>query len=312
MKKKNQKKQKEQKNKWLLLLLLLLFICIILFLLLSNKGLKPYVIEKGIKVLSATDEYRISVEPYFKDQNANVIDIEGITCNQSEGIYKFYDYSVSEPDDENFVTHTFTVETITPIEYIEDVNREYPYHKYTFLYVQPSLFDYYTGTVFKEKHVSKNKTVNYHDIIPTEDEMAFTEVTWKDKTYKVGVRVESSMKWDGINKKDNGNGTRTVTDKATTKISFSVYAPKEYDGLMTFFNKKGTTKKDFLKQLEYSNKYNKLVKEANENGEKSAELIEMEENNSKLFRLLDPRTKDESEYKNDTFYVMRVSEIKTK
>ena len=311
------KKESNQKNKKILIFIIvgivLLFIIILLLLLLGNKKeIKPYVIEKEIEVLPADGEYNTSVEPYFKDDNKNVIDIEGITWKISTSTYKFYDYSVSEPNDDNYVTHTFKIEATIPIEYVEETNRTYPNHKYTTLFSQPSLFDYYTGTVFKEKHVSKNNTINYYDISTTEEDMAFTEVTWKDKTYRIGVTVESSMKWDGINKTDNGNGTRTVNDVSTIYVDYIIYAPKEYDGLMAFFNKAGTTKQDFLNQLEYNNKYNELVKEANETGQKSDELKEMEESINNTFKLLDARKKGDKEFKNDDFYVIKVSEIKAK
>ena len=310
-------KKKDNKKKKIILIILgvflfLFLLVLLLLLLLGKKELKPYVEEKNIEVLKADAEYSISIEPYFKDENKNVIDIDGITMKKSAAIYRFYDYSVSEPDEDNYVTHSFKVETIKPIEYVEESNRKYPYHKYTYLYVQPSIFDYYTGTVLKEKHVSSNGTVNYYDIKPTEEDMAFTEVTWKDKTYRIGVRVETSMKWDGIKKTDNGDGTRTVKDRATTNVLITIYAPKEYDGLMTFFSKKGTTKQDFLDQLEYNKKYNELANQANETGEKSEELKFMEDQINNSFKLLDPRRNGQSELKNDAFYVIRVNEIKPK
>ncbi len=302
--------EKEKKKKILIIsgVFLLLIICIILFLLLRKN--KPYVIEKGIPILSADEEYSISTEPYFKDANGNVIDVDGTTWSISKVTYKFYDYSVSEPDEDNYVTHKFKIEAKTPIEYLEENNRNYPYHKYTFLFTQPSIFDYYTGTIFSEKHVSKNNTVNYHDINSNNDDMAFTEVTWEGKTHKIGVRVESSMKWDGIKKTDNGNGTSTIKDTSTTNIEINIYAPKEYDGLLTFFKKKETTKQDLLDQLDYNNRYKELVKEAEKTGVKSDELKDMEERNNKHFKLLESKTKDKEELKNDTFYVIRVSDIK--
>lgn len=298
------------KNKKIILIIsciiILLIICGLIFLLLRNR---PYVIAKGIKVSSPNDEYSITVEPYFKDENKNVIDIDGMTWKKSTSKYRFYDYTVSEPDEDNFVTYKFKIESKTPIEYIEENNRDYPYHRYTFFFRQPSIFDYYTGTIFNEKIVSIDNTTNYYNVKTTEEDMAFTEVTWKNKTYKVGVRAESLFKWDGINKTDNGDGTKTVRDTATLSVEIIIYAPKEYDGLMVFSSKKGTSKQDLFDQLEYNKKYNELVKEAEETGKKSNELIEMEENNSKHFKLLEARSKGEKDLKNDSFFVIRVSEI---
>ena len=312
------KKNNEKKKKTIIFIIIGLFLIIFLIVLLlllkgdGTKELKPYVLEKEIEVLPADGEYSISVEPYFKDKNKNVIDLEGVTWSKTASTYKFYDYSVTKPDNEGYVTHTFKGSITTPIEYVEESNRIYPYHTYTSFFTQPSIFDYYTGTICKEIHLSKNNTVNYYDIKSSNQDMAFTEVTWKDKTYRIGVRAETSMKWDGINKTDNGNGTKTVKDKSTIIIEITIYAPKEYDGLMVFFNKKGTSKQNLFDQLEYNKKYNELVKEFNETGKKSEELKEMEERSASYFKLLDSRVKGEPEFKNDAFYVLKVSEIKPK
>ena len=53
-----------------------------------------------------------------------------------------------------------------------------------------------------------------------------------------------------------------------------------------------------------------MVKEAEKTGVKSDELKDMEERNNKHFKLLESKTKDKEELKNDTFYVIRVSDIK--
>ena len=312
--KKNNKKTNKKMIFIILGLFLIVFLIVLLLLLKDNKtkALKSYVEEKGIEILPADGKYSISVEPYFKDKNKNVIDIEGITWSKTASTYRFYDYSVTEPDNKGYVTHTFMADITTPIEYIEESNRTYPYHTYTSFFSQPSIFDYYTGTIFKETHLSKNNSVNYYDVKPTDEDMAFTEVSWNDNTYRVGVKAESSMKWDGINKTDNGNGTRIVKDKSTIFIETTIYVPKEYDGLMVFFNKKGTSKQNLFDQIEYKNRYNELVKEYNETGKKSEELQEMEEINTNNYKLLETGIKGEPELKNDTFYVLKVSDIKPK
>ena len=119
--------------------------------------------------------------------------------------------------------------------------------------------------------------MNYYDIKSTDADMAFTEVTWKDKTYRIGVRAETSMKWDGINKTDNGNGTKTVNDKSTIIIEVTIYAPKEYDGLMVFFSKKGTSKQNLFDQIAVGqNKSVEAVKATQALFEEALRLVDME------------------------------------
>ena len=302
---------KKKKRIILIVIAVVLILLLILFLFMRGKGLKPYVEEKGIKLSSAKDTYTLSVEPYFKDENGNVIDMDGITFKESICTYEFSDYTVSEPDENGYATYSYKVTATTPIEYVEE-DKTYPYHKYTYLFVQPSLFDYYTGQIYSEKHVSVNNSINYYDMNNVTEDMAFTEVTWKDQTYKIGVRVESESKWDGIKKESNGDGTNTVRDTRHTTVTTYVYAPKDYDGLMVFFRKNGTTKQEFKNILERNRKYKELVNEYNETGEKSEELIKMEEENAKTYKLLDPRKEGDKEYKNDAFHVFRMNEITKK
>ena len=315
MKKKEEKKNNKKKIIIISIIVAILLIIALIILLLpkKEKEKEPYVIEKEIEILSAKDEYTTTAEPYFKDENKNVIDVDGITVKISTITYKFLDYAVSEPDENNYVIYSFKIDATTPIEYTEIANKKYPYHKYTYLFSQPSIFDYYTGDICKEKHVSTNNTVNFYDINDHKDEdMAYTDITWKDKTYKIGVRIELSAKWDGIQKEKNNDGTNTVRDTHRSTVNMYVYAPKDYDGLMIFLKKSGTTKQDFLDILDYSNKYNELVKEYNETGEKSSELTKMEENNNKTFKLLENKSGDGSEYPKDSFYVLRVNDITPK
>ena len=312
-----------KKNKTIIFISLGLFLIVFLIVLLlllkgketkvnEIKELKSYVEEKGIEVLPADGKYSISVEPYFKDKKNNIIDLKDINMSKSTSTYRFYDYSVTEPDSEGYVTHTFMVDITTPIKYVKKSNKKYSYHTYTSCFRHPSIFDYYTGTVFKDTRSSKNNTVNYYDVKSTNEDMAFTEVSWKDKTYRIGVKADASIKWDGMKVAINGNGTITIKDKSTLFIKITIYAPKEYDGLMVFLNKESTSKQDLLDQIEYNNRYNELVKEFNETGVKSEELKEMEEINTSNYKLLDSNVKGQPELKNDAFYILRVNEIKPK
>ena len=161
--------KKNNKKKTIIIISIILFVILLIIALLllllpkKEKEIKPYVIEKEIEVLPATEEYKLTAEPYFKDTNGNLIDLDGLTFKESIVTYKFLDYTKSEPDENNNVMHSFKIEATTPIEYLEDASKTYPMHKYTYLLSQPSLFDYYTGYIYKEKHVSSNNTVNLYE-----------------------------------------------------------------------------------------------------------------------------------------------------
>ena len=305
-----------KKKRFLIFLALLLIIAIgvlIYFLLIknsNNKELIPYVEEHNIMVYSAKKEFTLPVSPYSKDTKGNLLENKAIKYKDTEATYSFSDYSVSKSDDEGYSTYTFKINTEVPVTFTVDSSKKLPNYKYTYMYVQPAVFDYYTGDLCKEKNSSKNGSVNYYEIEnPKVEDMNYTEITWKDKTYLVGVKMESASKWTGLKNTSKKNNIYTYkdTNKVTTKVT--IYAPTDYDGLMLSLRKKGSSKQDLLDQLEYNNEYNKLLKQAEKTGKKSDELIEMEYNNTKVFKLLESRYKNGKDFKNDDFYVIRINDI---
>ena len=95
-------------------------------------------------------------------------------------------------------------------------------------------------------------------------------------------------------------------------VNSYVYAPKDYDGLMVFFMKSGTSKNDYLNGLDYNKEYKELLKQYNETGEKSEKLEEIEKNNKRVYKLLEARYGANEDYKNDYFYVIRLIDINNK
>ena len=272
---------------------------------------KPYVKANKIKILDANKEYSSSIEFYTKDTNGKLIDVPEVTLDKSKVTYRFYDYEVSEPDKDGYSVYSFKVEANAPLTYTLDINNIKVSFKYTYLLQQPAVFDYYTGELCKEKNVSVDNTVNYYDQSDKkEGDYVFTDIKWKNKEYKIGVRMESSMKWAGAELVNEENGIQHKKNSATTSINVFIYAPDNYDGLMLSLKNIGTTKKDYIKNLENKNKYNELLKEYNETGEKSEELVKMEEDNNKVYKLLEG--KDGKKIDKKEFYVFRISDIKPK
>ena len=154
--------------------------------------------------------------------------------------------------------------------------------------------------------------MNYHNIDDVIDDIAYTNITWNDKEYKIGVRMESSSKWDGVAKVNSSQGIDTYNDTHRLTMIAYIYAPKDYDGVMVSLNKNGTSKDIVLKQIEFNNRYNELIKEEENKKDKSTELNEMKNKLNKLFKLLDGQYMDIKERTADDFYVIRVNEISKK
>lgn len=297
------------------LIALLLVIGLIILIICIKKDkestIKPYVEENNIKVVSSKDEFKIPFEPYARDKtDKSPIDIDGVNFEDTIGIYKFYGYSESDVDENNYVTYSFKYDVVVPISYTIDtskLNNTNWSRSYAFL--QANVFDYYTGELYREKNISVTGNLNYHNIGDVTDDMAYTNITWNDKEYKIGVRMESSSKWDGVNKVNSSQGIDTYKDINRITMTAYVYAPKDFDGLMVALNKNGTSKDIVLKQIEFNNRYNELIKEEQNNKEKSTELTEMENKLNKLYKLLDNRYMDIKERTADDFYVIRLNKI---
>ncbi len=297
------------------LIALLLVIGLIILIICIKKDkkstIKPYVEENNIKVVSSKDEFKIPFEPYARDKTDKLpIDIDGVNFEDTIGIYKFYGYNESDVDENNYVTYSFKYDVVVPISYTIDtskLNNTNWSRSYAFL--QANVFDYYTGELYREKNISITGNLNFHNIDGVTDDMAYTNITWNDKEYKIGVRMESSSKWDGVNKVNSSQGIDTYKDINRITMTAYVYAPKDFDGLMVALNKNGTSKDIVLKQIEFNNRYNELIKEEQNNKEKSSELTEMENKLNKLYKLLDNRYMDIKERTADDFYVIRLNEI---
>lgn len=297
------------------LIALLLVIGLIILIICIKKDkestIKPYVEENNIKVVSSKDEFKIPFEPYARDKtDKSPIDVDGVNFEDTIGIYKFYGYSESDVDENNYVTYSFKYDVVVPISYTIDtskLNNTNWSRSYAFL--QANVFDYYTGELYREKNISVTGNMNFHNIDDVTDDMAYTNITWNDKEYKIGVRMESSSKWDGVNKVNSSQGIDTYKDINRITMTAYVYAPKDFDGLMVALNKNGTSKDIVLKQIEFNNRYNELIKEEQNNKEKSTELTEMENKLNKLYKLLDNQYMDIKERTADDFYVIRLNEI---
>lgn len=277
----------------------------------KESTIKPYVEENNIKVVSSKDEFKIPFEPYARDKtDKSPIDIDGVNFEDTIGIYKFYGYSESDVDENNYVTYSFKYDVVVPISYTIDtskLNNTNWSRSYAFL--QANVFDYYTGELYREKNISVTGNLIFHNIDDVTDDMAYTNITWNDKEYKIGVRMESSSKWDGITKVNSTGSIDTYNDTNRLTMIGYIYATKDYDGVMVSLNKNGTSKDIVLKQIEFNNRYNELIKEEENKKEKSNELTQMENKLNKMYKLLDTQYMDTNKRNNKDFYVIRVNEI---
>ena len=256
----------------------------------------PYIELKGIEILSAKNIYSNPIYTYTTDTEGEVIDIDSDFENTS-ATFKFYDYSVSEPDEDGNETTTFKYDTTVPIKFTRN---DYTYkdkYYYTYSISRPIFFDRYTGEEY-QKYTSRSDS-------DEETQLKTNEISWNGKTYKIGIRTETSSTWDG--KKQESKDVYIDTNKVTTTVYIS--APKGYDGLMAAIFKLGSTEERFKKTLADSKKLDELKKQAEETGEKSKELIKLEEKQNKTSLLLESTLYDDITYTANDFYVFWINDI---
>ena len=227
------------------LILIALLLLFILFFSKKESKILPYVEEKEIKVLDSNEKMVIKYTPYSADSNKTPIDIDGIEFEDTTGTYSFYDYSETNQNDNETTLYSFKYDLEVPIRFTFD-NSKVSTISRRIAFIEPILFDYYTGEVYNTKNVSPSGNIKFDVTLDTEDDYGYTDITWNDKTYRIGARVEISSKWDGVNRIYSNGSIDTYED--TSRITAIVYilAPKDYDGLMLALNNKGSNKQVVL------------------------------------------------------------------
>ncbi len=256
----------------------------------------PYVILKGIEILSAKDIYSNPVYIYTTNTDGEIIDI-GLDFEDSSATFKFYDYDVSEPDEDGNEMITFKYDTVVPIKFSR---KDYSYkdkYFYTYYISRPIFFDRYTGKEY-HKYTSRSDS-------DEETQLRTNGISWNGKTYEIKIRTETSSKWDG--KEKESNNIYTDTNRVTTTVYIS--APKGYDGLMAAIFKQGFNQEYFKKTQDNSKKLDELKKQAEETGEKSKELVRMEERQNKTSLLLQSTIYENKTYAANDFYVFWINDI---
>lgn len=264
----------------------------------------PFVIREEIEILDAKGEYSNPVYLYGETSTGEHIN-EGINFKDSEAEYKFYD--LKKETDGEYDIYTFKQDITIPVEYTKTYKGGKWY--YTFSQVDPMLFDYYTGEVYNKGMTVTDNSLIGIGIESGEANMAMTTIKWINKEYEIGVLEEYSAKWDG-NKKLSGDGDNAVYgDTSRSTALFTVKVPKDYDGVMVAILKRGSNEESYAKYKERYDRYQELLEDYRNTGEKSEELIEFEEDQFKIRTILESINNKNLTYTKDDYIVFRMSEI---
>ena len=303
MKKENKNKKKNNKIIFIIIgviIFLALLACLIWFI----TRPVPFVVRENIEILDANGNYSNPVYLYAATPTGEHIN-EGINFKDSQAEYKFYD--LKKETDGEYDIYTFKQDITISVQYTSTYRGGR--WTYSFSQVDPMLFDYYTGEVYnKGMAVTDNSLVGI-GLESGEANMGMTTIKWNNNKYEIGVLEEYSAKWDG-NKKLSGDGDNAVYgDTSRSTALFTVKVPKDYDGVMVAILKSGSNEKSYGKYKERYDKYQELLKDYENTGEKSKELIEFEEDQFKVRTILESINDKNLIYTKNDYIVFRMSEI---
>ena len=299
--------EKETKNKKKILFIIIgvvLFLAVLAFLIWLITRPVPFVVRENIEILDAKGDYSNPVYLYATTSTGEQVK-EGINFKDSKAEYKFYDLKKETEGD--FDIYTFKQDITISVEY----TRTYKGGRWTYSFsqVDPMLFDYYTGEVYNKGMSAVDNSLIGIGIKSSEANMEMTTIKWINNKNEIGVLEEYSSKWDG-NKKLSGDGDNAVYgDTSRATALFTVKVPKDYDGVMVAILKRGSNAESYAKYKERYDKYQELLKDYENTGEKSEELIEFEEDQFKVRSLFESINDKNLTYTKDDYIVFRMSEI---
>ena len=304
MKKETENKKKSKKILFIIIGIVL-FLAVLAFLIWFLTRPVPFVVKEKIEILDAKGNYSNPVYLYATSQTGEYIN-EGINFKDSKAEYKFYD--LKKETKEKYDIYTFKQDITIPVEYTKTYKASR--WTYSFSQVDPMLFDYYTGEVYNKGVSVSDNSLTGIGIGSSEAKMEMTTIKWNNNKYEIGVLEEYSSKWDG-NKKLSGEGDNTVYgDTSRATALFTIKVPKDYDGVMVAILKRGSNEESYSKYKVRYDKYQELLKDYENTGKKSKELIEFEKDQFKVCSLFDSINDKDLIYTKDDYIVFRMSEIK--
>ena len=261
---------------------------------------KPFVEENNMKITSADTIFKVPAYCFFTS-NGNEVEMPGIVFDETSAYFRFYDYRVVEQNDDGYQIVSFKCENTTPVNITLAAD---PGFSWNLNKISPGVqvFDYYTGEKYRKTNVNvKDGEEN------TNKEFRYTDITFNEKTYTIGVRVETTAikDWD---EQKNADGSISRIDNSYTVFTYFIYAPKDYDGLMVGLYKPGVSKETYNMFVEYNKKLKELKAQADA-GNPSEEYKHMQE------ILNGVRILNQGEFDLDTifnlqdYYILRVNDI---
>lgn len=150
--------------------------------------------------------------------------IDDWTMLTSDTTIELTDVSVSDVDDEGYVTYTITNSVFLPIEG-KGPQQDELYCSYSINSL--GLMDYYTGTVYKFESLSRANP----------EYTADTSIEWQDKVYDISITAsyEKEVVRNELTLDEDGETSHLNMDINLVFI-YSVKVQADYDGIVMYYN----------------------------------------------------------------------------
>ena len=267
--------------------------------------------EQNLVYSNIKEEFEAPLYAFAEDEDKNPITIEGLEFIPHNLKYNFKNWNISEPDENGNVILSYDCDTTGEVEFkISEKNTRKWFYSYSYQSIYP--FDYYTGDIYRANKVSLSSSNNIMENGIEEknnEEMKYTDVVWNGKTTKIGVLEKYTF--NGWGEKENlGKEGEFYHCKNTFSLTISatISMPKDYDGVLIALYKKGGTKEGFERDYENQQEFIKLQKEANESGEKSERLSELEKEKDTVHKLINTNDESRKDRKVEDYFVFKVTD----
>ena len=268
----------------------------------------PFGEKHNLEIANKDDTFEVPIYYYTTDKDGNIITIDGLEFEPHKMVCKYRDWNISEPDENGNVTISYTCDMDINLEYRTPITNFQWY--YTFFFNSSIPFDYYTGELYSRSTVNEKGDTVFFDSNTGKDEYAYTDIVWNGKTVKIGVLNKSyNNGWGQQEYLGEENGKYHYKNTTSQSITTYITMPKDYDGVLVALNKDGSTKELFEEKNDKYNRKQELIKQADETGEKSEELIKIEQDEERVKKLVDPNDESRKDLKAEDYYIFKTADI---
>jgi len=194
-----------------------------------------YFEEKGCEYVSATDDFSMPMYVFQTDENGVALpDGELIIADDEHTDFSIKKIEVSSPDVDGNITYTVVIEAsaVATLGIVDGSKEQNDYWYYDYDAPEVIVADEYTGTLF-----------TWQDLYGYDNTVIEADLDIGERTVTIfGEKVEEWTEGeDWVANRDGDVRWATRTD--TGNITYTITTPKDYNGLVLFFDEYGQQEK---------------------------------------------------------------------